>query len=83
MGPPTDACPHPHSRQQWCGHCKRLEPEWAAAAELLAAGADPAAIVLAKLDATEEKNTELAKAHDIKAGPGARGPTRRPLLSSA
>jgi hypothetical protein len=27
--------------------------------------------VLAKLDATEEKNTELAKSHDIKAGPQA------------
>jgi thiol-disulfide isomerase/thioredoxin len=57
-----------HKQKQWCGHCKRLEPEWAKAAETLAvSGSDPA-IVLAKLDATDEKNTELAKEHEIKAG---------------
>jgi len=54
----------------WCGHCKRLEPEWATAAETLASseGFSPP-IVLAKLDATDEKNTELAKEHDIKGFP--------------
>lgn len=58
-----------YQRLQWCGHCKRLEPEWAKAAEILASHSNDPAIVLGKLDATDEKNTELAKAHEIKGFP--------------
>ena len=42
--------------------------EQTATAETLAASGSDPAIVLAKLDATDEKNTELAKEHEIKAG---------------
>jgi protein disulfide-isomerase A1 len=49
----------------WCAHCKRLEPEWAKAAEIL--GDTP--ITLAKIDATRGKNAELAEAHDVKGFP--------------
>ena len=48
----------------WCAHCKRLEPEWAKAAETLAGGAK---ITLAKIDATAGENAEVAKAHDVPA----------------
>ena len=49
----------------WCAHCKRLEPEWAKAAEILA----DAPITLAKIDATRGENAELAEAHDVKGFP--------------
>jgi len=37
----------------WCGHCKKLTPEYASAASVLAS--QSANVVLAKVDATEQK----------------------------
>eukprot|EP01056_Protomagalhaensia_sp_Gyna25_P001889 Protomagalhaensia_sp_Gyna_25__1888@NODE_1_length_10645_cov_612_087781_g0_i0_p3_GENE_NODE_1_length_10645_cov_612_087781_g0_i0NODE_1_length_10645_cov_612_087781_g0_i0_p3_ORF_typecomplete_len476_score117_18Thioredoxin/PF00085_20/4_1e34Thioredoxin/PF00085_20/15Thioredoxin/PF00085_20/5e26Thioredoxin_6/PF13848_6/0_046Thioredoxin_6/PF13848_6/7_8e10Thioredoxin_6/PF13848_6/2_7e20Thioredoxin_6/PF13848_6/19Thioredoxin_6/PF13848_6/0_0076Calsequestrin/PF01216_17/8_1e20Calsequestrin/PF01216_17/2_6e02Thioredox len=47
----------------WCGHCKKLAPEYEAAAEVLKAENIP----LAKVDATEEK--ELAEKFEIRGFP--------------
>lgn len=41
-----------------CGHCKKLEPEFEAAAKELAKG--ETGIVLAAVDATDDKNAALA-----------------------
>ncbi|KAF5832480.1 thioredoxin-like protein [Dunaliella salina] len=49
----------------WCGHCKNLAPQYAAAAKMLKEK-DPS-IVLGKLDATKE--TASAKQHGIKGYP--------------
>jgi len=43
----------------WCGHCKKLEPEWEAAATILKKDG----IILAKVDATENK--ELGETYEV------------------
>jgi protein disulfide-isomerase A1 len=49
----------------WCGHCKKLAPEWASAAgTLLSSGSS---VRLAKVDATESKS--LGERFDIKGFP--------------
>jgi len=51
----------------WCGHCKELTPKYAEAAATLAKG--DASIKMAKLDATDEANAELAQEFKIKGFP--------------
>ncbi|KAJ1378130.1 Thioredoxin-like superfamily [Sesbania bispinosa] len=50
-----------------CGHCKKLAPEYEKAASILSSH-DPQ-VILAKVDANEEKNRELANVFDIKGFP--------------
>lgn len=47
----------------WCGHCKKLAPEFEKAAQSLKS----TGVSLGKVDATEEK--ELAKKYDVKGFP--------------
>jgi len=49
----------------WCGHCKKLTPEFASAAAILGAQDPPR--YLAKVDATE--NNEISERHGIKGFP--------------
>lgn len=49
----------------WCGHCKKLAPEWEKAAEKLTSA--DSSIKLAKVDATEAKS--LATQYEIKGFP--------------
>ncbi|XP_065880842.1 protein disulfide-isomerase [Euphorbia lathyris] len=51
----------------WCGHCKKLAPEYEQAASILNSQGSP--VVLAKVDANEEINKELASQYDIKGFP--------------
>ena len=55
----------------WCAHCKRLEPEWRAAASKLAARGRN--ITLATLDTTAgDANAALAARHDVRGFPSIR-----------
>ncbi|GLT47125.1 hypothetical protein SLA2020_208420 [Shorea laevis] len=47
----------------WCGHCKKLAPEYEKAASILSSHDPP--IVLAKVDANEEANRDLASQFEI------------------
>ncbi|EXB60097.1 Protein disulfide-isomerase [Morus notabilis] len=51
----------------WCGHCKNLAPEYEKAASILSSHDPP--IVLAKVDANEEVNKDLAAQFDVKGFP--------------
>uniref|UniRef100_A0A2P2LS74 protein disulfide-isomerase n=1 Tax=Rhizophora mucronata TaxID=61149 RepID=A0A2P2LS74_RHIMU len=51
----------------WCGHCKNLAPQYEKAASILSSEDPP--VVLAKVDANEENNRELASEYEIKGFP--------------
>lgn len=51
----------------WCGHCKELTPEFENAASILSTNDPP--VVLAKVDANDENNKDLANEYDIKSFP--------------
>lgn len=51
----------------WCGHCKKLAPEYEKAASQLSSHDPP--VVLAKVDANEEANKELASQYEIRGFP--------------
>ncbi|KAK4276721.1 hypothetical protein QN277_014838 [Acacia crassicarpa] len=51
----------------WCGHCKKLAPEYEKAASILSSHDPP--VVLAKVDANEEQNRDLATQFDVKGFP--------------
>lgn len=51
----------------WCGHCKKLAPEYEKAAAILSSHEPP--VVLAKIDANDAANKELARQYDIKGFP--------------
>ncbi|CAN4099671.1 unnamed protein product [Withania somnifera] len=51
----------------WCGHCKKLAPEYEKAAQVLSQNDPP--VVLAKVDANEEQNKILTSEFDVKGFP--------------
>ncbi|KAK9945823.1 hypothetical protein M0R45_011319 [Rubus argutus] len=51
----------------WCGHCKKLAPEYEKAASILSSNDPP--VILAKVDANEEANKGIASEYDVKGFP--------------
>ncbi|XP_009351078.2 protein disulfide-isomerase [Pyrus x bretschneideri] len=51
----------------WCGHCKKLAPEYEKAASILSKNDPP--VILAKVDANEEANKGLASDYEVKGFP--------------
>ncbi|XP_077224275.1 protein disulfide-isomerase-like [Tasmannia lanceolata] len=51
----------------WCGHCKNLAPEYEKAASILSKHEPP--VVLAKVDANDEVNKDLAAEFEVKGFP--------------
>ncbi|GAA0139368.1 chaperone [Lithospermum erythrorhizon] len=51
----------------WCGACQELAPEWEKAAKILSQNEPP--IVLAKVDANDQQNKQLANKHGLKGFP--------------
>ncbi|KAH0676925.1 hypothetical protein KY285_024726 [Solanum tuberosum] len=51
----------------WCGHCKKLAPEYEKAASILSSHDPP--IVLAKLDASDDSSKELAIKYELRGFP--------------
>ncbi|XP_027339712.1 protein disulfide-isomerase [Abrus precatorius] len=51
----------------WCGHCKKLAPEFEKAASILSSHDPP--VVLAKIDANDEKNRDLTSQYEVRGYP--------------
>ncbi|XP_027331944.1 protein disulfide-isomerase-like isoform X1 [Abrus precatorius] len=51
----------------WCGHCMKLAPEYEKAASILSSHDPP--VLLAKVDANDEKNRELANEFEVQGFP--------------
>ncbi|XP_057795743.1 protein disulfide-isomerase [Salvia miltiorrhiza] len=51
----------------WCGHCKKLAPEYEKAASVLSTSDPP--VVLAKVDANEEQNKAISNEFEVRGFP--------------